>query len=47
MIRLSEDTLLQLIAELPLSQFKEACKKAGITEEEMQHIADLISARGE
>lgn len=41
------DTLLKIVAELPLSQFVSACEKAGISQETMQDIADLISEGGE
>lgn len=41
-----EELLLKLVAELPLSEFIKACKKAGLTDEDKQFIADIISSRG-
>ena len=41
-----EELLLKLVAELPTSEFIKACKKAGISEEDIKFIADIITERG-
>lgn len=41
-----EELLLKLVAELPVSEFVKACKKAGITDEDIKFVADLVTERG-
>lgn len=41
-----EELLLKLVAELPISEFIKACKKAEIVDEDIKYIADLVTDRG-
>lgn len=41
-----EELLLALVAELPLSEFIKACKKAGLTDEDIKFVADVVTERG-
>jgi hypothetical protein len=42
-----EQLLVRLVNELPLSEFKKACDKAGINESLQETILDIIDMRGE
>lgn len=41
-----EELLLNIVAELPMSEFDKACAKAGINEYLKQDILDLLDRRG-
>lgn len=41
-----EEILLQIVAELPLSEFNKACDKAGINEELRKDLSNLLHVRG-